>query len=66
MMKLEKWEIPELKTKIERKCNNCQDAIVCFGLDEWPDDNRAKECPDWHPDFMLVQDLLEKETKQIP
>ena len=45
----------EASKEIKKSCLNCQDSIVCYGMDE-PED---KVCDDWQMDFMLFQELLE-------
>ena len=44
---------------MDKKCTNCADMIVCWGFDE-PNNEKAKDCPDWHIDFMTYQELYEK------
>lgn len=52
---------PQIKTEIKRTCNNCMDSIVCYGMDEPQEPNKAESCPDWQLDFMEYQDYIETE-----
>lgn len=45
--------------QIKKSCNNCADYIVCYGFDEVTVD-KGENCPDWHLDFMIFQEMHEK------
>lgn len=72
------FEEPKIKQRITRSCANCMDYIVCWAegkFDEDPDEdenkeaaqkayeNHAKDCPDWHLDFMTYQKMIEDQEK---
>lgn len=46
---------------MEHNCDTCAEQIVCFACDI----PEKEDCEDWKPDFMEIQDRLEKIQKMI-
>lgn len=72
MKNFEPLQIPKIKKKQKRSCGNCMDLIVCFAYGELDDideekmdektvkakyEEKAKNCPNWHLDFMAYQEM---------
>ena len=65
-------EEPKIQQPIQKSCGNCADYIVCWQyekIEEYDDEElnekmnieRAKDCSDWHLDFLTYQKMIEEE-----
>lgn len=65
---------PVIKQEITKSCSNCADLIVCWTADKIEDYDdeaeeeaknieRAKNCRDWHLDFMTYQRMYMEAQK---
>ena len=42
---------------MKKSCHNCEDYIVCYGLDDIKED-KGENCPDWQLDFATYQNAF--------
>lgn len=57
----EPLKIPKPKKRVERTCDNCADTIVCYGMNDPDDNEKAKTCPDWHLDYFVYEKLCDED-----